>query len=101
MDGGLQRMVDQDRNHLPPGAEIERPDDVPGVHGPLALAIEPDGVIAEVEDRFFRRGLDDEALNQEALHVLWTSAESSLATVAWPIVLLAASLFALTAVVFH
>lgn len=66
-------------------------------HAKLALAIEPHGVTAEVEDGFFRRGLDEDALNDEAARLLWTAVETSLATVAWPIFLVAASLFAATA----
>jgi hypothetical protein len=100
MDRGLRQLVcqDHDENQM---AQGESQDDVGSYSGILALAIEPDGVTAEAEDHFFRRGLDEEALNDEAARLLWTSAETSLATVAWPIFLIAASVFAATAVVLH
>ena len=101
MDGGLRRLVYQEPDEPSSEGQDERQDDVCSDHGILALAIEPHGVTAEVEDRFFRRGLDEDALNDDANHLLWPSAEPSLATVAWPIVLIAASIFAATALVLH
>jgi hypothetical protein len=100
MDGALGQLVYEQPDN--PLASLSEPqDDVRIAYAALALAIEPHGVTAEVEDHFFRRGLDEDALNDEATHLLWTSAETSLATVAWPIFLIAASVFAATALVLH
>ena len=101
MDGGLRQLAYQDLDDSNAAASSESQDDVRAEYGALALAIEPHGVTAEAEDRFFRRGLDEDALNDEANTLLWPSAETSLATVAWPIVLIAASIFAATAVALH
>jgi hypothetical protein len=97
MDGGLRRLVYDDRDDDDPASETE--DHARRLHPGLSLAIEPHAVTAAAEDHFFRRGMDEEALKEEDAHLSWTSSEGSSGALAWSIVLLAASVFAATALV--